>query len=46
MHWPFSVKNFPPSFNLPKPFEIDPAIMKSIYEDRFKGGPGDDLLLI
>jgi hypothetical protein len=41
-HWPFSVKNFPPSFDIPKPFEIEPAVMKTIYEDRFKGIPGDD----
>jgi hypothetical protein len=42
LHWPLSVKNFPASFNLPKPFEIDPAIMKLIYDDRFKAGPLDD----
>jgi hypothetical protein len=34
--------NFPPSFDLPKPFEIEPDVMKTIYEDRFKGIPGDD----
>jgi hypothetical protein len=34
----------PPSFDMPKPFEIDPAIMKSIYEERYKGNPGDDLI--
>jgi hypothetical protein len=43
-HRPFSVNNFPPSFNVPKSFEIDPAIMKLIYEKRFKGDPGDDLI--
>jgi hypothetical protein len=41
-HWPFSVKNFPPSFNMPKSFEIDPTIMKKNYEERFKGDPSDD----
>jgi hypothetical protein len=29
---------------MPKSFEIDPAIMKLIYEKRFKGDPGDDLI--
>jgi hypothetical protein len=41
-HWPFSVKKFPPAFDMPKPFEIDPAIIKSIYEERYKENPGDD----
>jgi hypothetical protein len=41
-HWSFSVKNFPPSFDMPKPFEIDPAIIKSIYEEIYKGNLGDD----
>jgi hypothetical protein len=41
-HGPFSVENFPPSFNTPKTFEIDPAIMKVIYEKIFKGDLGDD----
>jgi hypothetical protein len=41
-HWPFSVKNFPPSFHLPKQFEIEPVVMKIIYEDRFKGILGVD----
>jgi hypothetical protein len=27
---------------MPKPFEIDPVIIKSIYEERYKGNPGDD----
>jgi hypothetical protein len=36
-HWTFSVKKIPPSFDMPKPFKIDPAIIKSIYEDRYKG---------
>jgi hypothetical protein len=40
-YWPFSIKNFPPSFDMPKPFEIDPVIMKAIYGERFKGNPGD-----
>jgi hypothetical protein len=38
----FIVKNFPPSFKLPKPFEIDPVVMKQIYENSSKGIPGDD----
>jgi hypothetical protein len=41
-HWPFSVKKIPPSFDMPKPFEIDPAIVKSIYEDKYKQNPCDD----
>jgi hypothetical protein len=40
-HWPFSVKKFPPTFEMPKLFEIDPAIVKTIYEDRCKGNPCD-----
>jgi hypothetical protein len=31
LHLPFSVKKFPSSFDMPKPFEIDHAIIKSIY---------------
>jgi hypothetical protein len=27
---------------LPEPFEIDPTVVKSIYEDRYKGNPFDD----
>jgi hypothetical protein len=41
-HWLFSVKKIPPAFDMPKPFEIDHAIVKSIYEDRYKGNPCDD----
>jgi hypothetical protein len=41
-HWPFSVKKFPPTFEMPKLFGIDPAIVKTIYEDRYKGNPCDD----
>jgi hypothetical protein len=37
-----SVKFFPPSFDMPKPFKIDLVIMKAIYEERFKGNPSDD----
>jgi hypothetical protein len=40
-HWPFSIKKFPPSFDMPKPFEIDPVIIEVIYEERYKGNPGD-----
>jgi hypothetical protein len=41
-HWPFSVKNFPPSLNMPKPFEIEPVIMKLVFEEIFNGVPRDD----
>jgi hypothetical protein len=41
-HWPFSVKKIPPTFEMPKLFEIDPVVVKSIYEDRYKGNPCDD----
>jgi hypothetical protein len=41
-HWPFSVKKFPPSFDMPKLFEIEPVIMKAIYEERFKGNPSNN----
>jgi hypothetical protein len=41
-HWPFSVKNFPPSFNMPKLFEIDPSIIQVVYGDRFNGDPRYD----
>jgi hypothetical protein len=27
---------------MPKPIEIDPVIMKAIYEERFKGDPSED----
>jgi hypothetical protein len=41
-HWPFSVKKNPPTFETPKLFEIDPVVVKSIYEDGYKGNPWDD----
>jgi hypothetical protein len=41
-HWPFSVKKIPPTFEMPEPFEVDPAIVKAIYEDKYKGNPCDD----
>jgi hypothetical protein len=41
-HWPFSVKIFPPTFEMPKLFGIDPAIVKIIDEDRYKGNPCGD----
>jgi hypothetical protein len=41
-YWPFSIKKIPPSFDMPKPFEIDPVMMKAIYGERFKGNLGDD----
>jgi hypothetical protein len=41
-HWLFSVKKNPPTFEMPKPFGIDPAIVKSFYEERYKGNPCDN----
>jgi hypothetical protein len=38
--WAYSA--FPPSFDMPKPVEIDPVIIKAIYEERYKGNPGND----
>ena len=36
--WPFSVRNFPQDKNVPiEEIEVDPNIMKSIYENRFYG---------
>jgi hypothetical protein len=43
-HLPFSVKKFPPMFEMPKLFEIDPTIVKTIYEDRYKANSCDDHL--
>ena len=38
--WPFSVKNFPQDMNIPvEKCEVDPNIMKAIYEYRFYGKP-------
>ena len=43
--WPFSVKNFPQEMNVPiEEIEVDPKIMKSIYENRFYGKPKEDHL--
>jgi hypothetical protein len=39
-HWPFSVKNFPPSFDMPNPFKIDHVIMKVIYGEIFEENLG------
>jgi hypothetical protein len=41
-HWPFSVLKIPPSFDKPTPFEIKTFIIKTIYEERFEGKPGQD----
>ena len=41
--WPFSVKNFPQDMNIPvEKCEVDPNIMKAIYEYRFYGKPKED----
>ena len=37
-YWPFSVRNFPQNKNVPiEEIEVDPNIMKSIYENCFYG---------
>jgi hypothetical protein len=39
-HWPFSVRNFPTHDEIHiEPFEIDPEIVKTIYEHLFYGKP-------
>ena len=39
-YWPFSVRNFPQNKNVPiEEIQVDPKIMKSIYEYRFYGKP-------
>ena len=44
-YWPFSIRNFPQDTKLPiEPFEIDPIVMKKIFEKRFCGNPKDDPL--
>ena len=44
-YWPFSIRNFPQVTKLLiEPFEIDPSIMKQIFENRFLGNPKDDPL--
>jgi hypothetical protein len=41
-HWPFSVKNFPQDNDIPiESFEIDPKVVKFIYEHHFYGRPDD-----
>jgi hypothetical protein len=41
-HWPFGVKNFPQDNDIPiESFEIDPKVVKFIYEHRFYGRPDD-----
>ena len=41
--WPFSVKNFPQDMNIPvEKCEVDPNIMKAIYEYFFYGKPKED----
>ena len=41
--WPFSVRNFPQDKNIPiEKAEVDPNIMKAIYEYRFCGKPKED----
>ena len=43
--WSFSVKNFPQDKNVPmEEIEVDPNIMKSIYENHFYGKPKEDPL--
>ena len=43
--WPFSVKHFPQDMNVPiEATEVDPKVMKSVYENRFYGKPKEDPL--
>ena len=44
--WSFSVEDFPPIKNIPvEKTEIDPKIMKAIYEFRFYGKPREDPII-
>ena len=39
-YWPFSVRNFPQELNIPaEKLEVDPSVIKMIYESRFYGKP-------
>jgi hypothetical protein len=44
-YWPFSVRNFPQELNIPvEKLEVDPSVIKMIYESRFYGKPKEDPL--
>ena len=46
-YWPFSVRNFPQNKNVPiEEIEVDPKVMKTIYEYRFYGKPKEDPIVI
>ena len=44
-YWPFSVRKFPKEMHVPsEKFEVDPNVIKEIYESRFYGKPKEDPL--